>query len=207
MSVPSIGLFGGTFDPVHSGHLASAEAALKAYDFCKIAFIPAGDPYLKSDISDSAISTPEDRVEMVRLALEHHGNPRFELSDMETQREGPSYTLDTARLFAVNNPQSEIVVILGMDTILSMPRWKDPDALIGEFRIVAITRPGFDESKLSALSVEGLDRAIEVVVADTPDISSSQIRKDLASSKADVLSMDTLYPPVRRFIKDHDLYK
>ena len=207
MSASSIGLFGGTFDPVHSGHFASAEAALKAYDFCKIVFIPAGDPYLKSDIADSVISTPEDRVEMVRLALEHHGNPRFELSEMETQREGPSYTLDTARLFAVDNPQSEIVIILGMDTVLSMPRWKDPDALIGEFRIVAITRPGFDESKLSALSVEGLDREIEVVVADTPDTSSSQIREVLASSKAGTFSMDTLYPPVRRFIRDHDLYK
>ena len=207
MSVPSIGLFGGTFDPVHSGHFASAEAALKAYDFCKIVFIPAGDPYLKSDIADSVISTPEDRVEMVRLALEHHGNPRFELSEMETQREGPSYTLDTARLFAVDNPQSEIVIILGMDTVLSMPRWQDPNALIGEFKIVAITRPGFDESKLPVLSVEGLARAIEVVVADTPNTSSSQIRKVLASSKADIFSMDTLYPPVRKFIRDHDLYK
>ena len=116
--------------------------------------------------------------------------------------------VDSLGLNSGNNLLSwSVFVTDGMDTVLSMPRWKDPDALIGEFRIVAITRPGFDESKLSALSVEGLDREIEVVVADTPDISSSQIRKDLASSKADVLSMDTLYLPVRRFIKDHDLYK
>lgn len=112
MSSGLIGLFGGTFDPAHSGHFAVAEAALKTYDFCRLVFIPAGDPYLKSDIADSVISSSEHRVEMVRLALEHHGNPRFELSETETRREGPSYTLDTARLFAVENPQSEILSYL-----------------------------------------------------------------------------------------------
>ncbi|MEC9321209.1 MAG: nicotinate (nicotinamide) nucleotide adenylyltransferase [Chloroflexota bacterium] len=207
MSPGLIGLFGGTFDPAHSGHFAAAEAALKAYDFCRLVFIPAGDPYLKSDMVDSVISSSEHRVEMMRLALEHHGNPKFELSETETRREGPSYTLDTARLFAVENPQSEIVVILGMDTILSMPLWKDPDTLLSEFRVAAITRPGFDESKLSVLSFEGWASVIEVVVADTPDISSSQIRKTLAVSEAEIFPMDMLYPPVKKFIRDQDLYK
>ena len=207
MTPSLIGLFGGTFDPIHEGHLSSAEAAMKAYDLSRVVFVPAGDPYLKSNSPDWNISPAEYRVEMVRLALEHHGNPRFELSEMETQRGGPSYTLDTARLLSVDNPQSEIVVILGIDAVLAMPLWKDPTLLLSEFKILAITRPGFDELELPKLALNTGPDAIEIVDANTPDISASEIRKIFSNSHADPLPMGTLCPAVEKLIKDQGLYK
>ena len=207
MTPSLIGLFGGTFDPIHEGHLSSAEAAMKAHDLSRVIFVPAGDPYLKSDSPDWDISPAEYRVEMVRLALEHHGNPRFELSEMETQRGGPSYTLDTARLLSVANPQSEVVVILGMDAVLGMPLWKDPTSLLSEFKILAITRPGFDESELPKLPLNNEFDAIEIVDANTPDISASEIRKMISNSHADLPSLETLCPAVEKLIREQALYK
>ncbi len=136
----SVGLFGGTFDPIHAGHIAAAQAAMKALELDEVIFVPAGDPYLKSVNWD--VTPAVQRQEMVRLALLYEGVNMFKISDVEILREGPSYTLDTAR--ELGSGGGNVVVILGMDTVLTIPGWHDPAALLYDCRVAAITRPGTD---------------------------------------------------------------
>ena len=105
------------------------------------------------------------------------------------------------------NPQSEIVVILGMDAVLGMPLWKDPTSLLSEFKILAITRPGFDESELPKLPLNNEPNAIEIVDANTPDISASEIRKKISNSDTDLPPLGMLCPAVEELIRDQALYK
>lgn len=136
------GIFGGTFNPIHYGHLRAAEEAGQALGLDNILFIPSGNPPLKSN--DLAPSL--DRYEMVRLAIEN--NRLFNISDAEIRRTGKSYTLETMLSLRGIYRDDEFYLILGIDSFIEMPSWYQPERLTGLTDFVVISRPGYDFKSL-----------------------------------------------------------
>jgi nicotinate-nucleotide adenylyltransferase len=190
-----IGLFGGTFDPIHLGHLIIAEEARERAELDRVVFVPSGIPPHKSH---GPVSSSSSRLEMTRLAVE--GNPGFEVSDFEAAREQASFTIETVRHFRKElGHGAELLLVMGADSILEISTWKNPRELLSESRPIVVSRPGFDLGKLEpwlreqALLVEG------VLV----DISSTDIRGRLVSGR----SVRYLVPPsVLSYIRDNQLY-
>ena len=198
----NIGVMGGTFDPIHNGHLAIAEEVRSRLDLAAILFVPAGQPWLKID---SSLSPAEHRVQMVRLAIA--GKPHFKLSTMEIERPGPTYTVDTmAELQAQRGPADALYFIMGWDNLAELPQWKEPCRLISMCQLVAVPRPGYPCPDLKVLEplIPGLSQ--RVILLDKPeiDISASEIRGRVAQG----LSISHLIPePVERYIKQQKLYQ
>ena len=196
-----IGVLGGTFDPIHNGHLVVAEEVRAQLKLSEVLFAPAGQPWLKPD---SPIAAAEYRVQMVRLALA--GKPYFKLSTLEIERGGPSYTVDTiAELQAQRGIGDELFFILGWENLVELPQWKEPARLVKMCRLVAVPRPGYSVPDLKALeaAIPGLSQ--QVIVLDKPeiDISASAIRSRVARG----LSIRHLVPEaVDRYIHQHGLY-
>jgi nicotinate-nucleotide adenylyltransferase len=198
----NIAVLGGTFDPIHNGHLLVAGVVKERLAPAEIVFMPAGQPWLKSE---RIISPVEDRVEMVRRAIA--GNPAYSLSDVETARSGPTYTVDTIReLKGRILPQDELYFILGWDNLLDLPRWHKPQELISLCKLVAVPRIGYrvpDNATLEKL-LPGLSE--RVILLDKPeiDISASVIRERVGLG----LSLNYLVPAaVEAYIKEKGLYK
>jgi nicotinate-nucleotide adenylyltransferase len=172
-----VGMLGGTFDPVHIGHLIIAEEARARLHLDCVVFIPARVSPLKQD---GTLFSSEERCEMVRLAIAD--NAGFGLSRIEVDREGPSFTVDTLQAFkAEYGRHVDLFFIMGMDSLSSLNRWHRPDEIIRLARIVAISRPGF-EPDLAALEadVPGLSAATEVISSLQIGISSTDIRCRIA---------------------------
>ena len=142
-----IGLFGGTFDPVHWGHLRSAEEVREAFSLDRLLFIPAADPPHKKR---PATSSPEDRLEMVRRAIA--GNTRFAVSTAELSRPGKSYSIDTIRSFAAGRPRKSLYFILGLDAFRDIGSWKDYREIFPLCHLIVISRPGCE----AAMSLAGM---------------------------------------------------
>jgi nicotinate-nucleotide adenylyltransferase len=197
----NIGVLGGTFDPVHMGHLIIAEEVRARLDLAKVLFVPAGQPLLKLN---NAISPAQHRVEMVRLAIADE--PSFKLSTMEIERPGPSYTVDTmAELGCQIGAEDKLFFILGWDNLIQLPRWHEPSRLVKLCRLVPVPRVGHPSLDLDSLeaAIPGLSQSL--IMLDTPqiEISSSEIRERVARG----LSIHQLVPePVERYIKQHRLY-
>jgi nicotinate-nucleotide adenylyltransferase len=171
-----IALFGGTFDPVHHGHLIIAQAVIEAAGLDRIIFVPsARPPHKNRDIMFSA----DDRFSMLSLALE--GNPRFTLSDMEIKRKGPSYTIDTIREFKSGLPaDTELFFMVGMDNLFEMETWKDPMDLIAECVILAADRACQKNTEIPSW----LSGRVQRVMTPLIEISSSDIRRRLREGKS-----------------------
>ena len=197
----NIGVLGGTFDPIHIGHLILVEEVRARLNLAEILFVPAGQPWLKVD---SPISPAVHRVEMVRLAIADKAY--FKLSTMEIERAGPTYTVDTiAELKAQLGAGDELFFILGWDNLAELPRWRQPSRLIRMCRLAAVPRPDYPLPDLKALeaSIPGLSQ--RVIVMDKPeiDISAFAIRNRVARG----LSISHLVPePVDEYIRQHKLY-
>jgi len=197
----NIGVLGGTFDPIHMGHLIIAEEVRARLDLAEVLFVPAGQPWLKAN---NVISPAEHRVEMVRLAIANE--PYFKLSTMEIERPGPSYTVDTiAELRSQIGAEDKLFFILGWDNLNQLPRWHEPSRLVKLCRLVPVRRVGYLSLDLDSLeaAVPGLSQSL--VMLDTPQIqiSSSEIRERVARG----LSIHHLVPePVERYIQEHRLY-
>ena len=196
-----IGILGGTFDPVHNGHIKVAETVKAQLDLVKVVFVPAGQPWLKSD---NPVSPAEHRVEMVRLAIASY--PGFELSMLEINRPGPSYTVDTIKEFRDKpGSESELFFILGWDSLSQLPRWKEPKLLIELCHLVAVPRPGCKLPDLNRLETLIPGLASRLILLDKPeiDVSATQIRKRVAEG----LPIHGLVPaPVADYLKQHKLY-
>jgi nicotinate-nucleotide adenylyltransferase len=196
-----IGILGGTFDPVHLGHLIVAEEVRIKLGLSKILFIPAGQPWLKPNHS---ISPATHRVEMVRRAIT--SNPYFELCTLEMERSGPSYTVDTIAALRDQLGAQSFFFILGSDTLTELHLWKEPAKLAQMCQIVVVPRVGLSLPDLNSLeaSIPGvIDRIIQ---ADVPiiDISSSDIRRHVAQGR----SIHYLVPDeVERYIAEQKLYR
>lgn len=196
-----IGILGGTFDPIHVGHLIMAEGARAKLGLLQVLFVPAGQPWLKLN---RTITSVGHRVEMTRRAI--MGNPYFELCTLEAERSGPSYSVDT--LLALGKrfgAEADFFFILGCDSLAELALWKEPARLIQLCRLVAVPRLGVSLPDLSSLeaSIPGLTEA--VIQLDMPiiGISSSQIRR----LRAEGLSIRYLVPDeVREYIVEQKLY-
>ena len=197
----NIGVLGGTFDPIHVGHLILAEEVRARLNLAEILFVPAGQPWLKGS---SPISSARHRVEMVRLAIAD--GPYFKLSAIEIERSGPTYTVDTiAELKAQLGAGDELFFILGWDSLAELPRWWQPSRLVAKCRLVAVPRPGYPAPDLKALEVgiPGLSQRVTLMDKPEIDISASAIRERVAQG----LSIHHLVPePVGEYIKQHKLY-
>jgi nicotinate-nucleotide adenylyltransferase len=193
-----IGVMGGTFDPIHHGHLVAAEDARFALSLDKVVFVPAGRPWQKSE---REVSPGELRYEMARLAVA--GEDAFEVSRIEIERDGPTFTVDTLREFRRCSPGAELFFITGSDAILQILTWKDAEDALSLATFVAVTRPTHDLAGIEGLSEELRDR---VVVVEIPAlaISSTDIRKRVAESRP----IRYLVPDaVALFINEHGLYR
>jgi len=128
---------GGTFDPIHHGHLMAAEEARWQFDLDEVVFVPTGQPWMKSE---RRVSPPEDRYLMVVIATS--SNPRFMVSRLEIERDGPTYTVDTLRAIAAERGDVDLFFITGADAMLEILQWKDPDDALALAHFIAATRPG-----------------------------------------------------------------
>ena len=203
MTARKIGVLGGTFDPIHLGHLIVAEDLREKLGLKQVLFIPAGRPWLKLR-EEQPISPAGHRLAMVRLAVA--GNPYFKVSTMELDRPGLSYSIDTVmELKAKLGARAEIYFIVGPDALSELPRWKDPARLVEMCRVVGIGRPGYTQANLRKLerSIPGASRRIMLVDVPQIDISSTEIRTRVARG----LSIRYLVPEaVEKYIQKHKLY-
>ncbi len=196
-----IGVLGGTFDPVHLGHIKIAEEARVSLGLSEIILVPAGQPLLKPA---HPVTSAEHRLQMLSLAISDR--PYFNVSAVEIERPGPSYTVDTiAELRGQFAGGEEIFFILGWDSLVQLPEWREPSRLISMCCLVAVPRPGCKRPGLEALeaSIPGVSK--RVILLDKPriDISASAIRERAARG----LSLRHLVPePVAEYIRQHKLY-
>jgi nicotinate-nucleotide adenylyltransferase len=195
-----IGVLGGTFDPIHLGHLKVAEEVTASLTLDEVIFMPAGQPWLKAD---NLISSAEHRLEMIRLALASRDN--FKLSTMEIERPGPTYTVDTMAELGRQLGSEELFFILGWDNLTQLPQWHEPSRLIELCRLVAVPRVDFPPPDLASLdgAIPGLSKRVILLNAPRIDVNASEIRRMAREG----LSIRNLVPePVERYIKEHGLY-
>jgi nicotinate-nucleotide adenylyltransferase len=195
---------GGTFDPIHLGHLAVAEEAREVLGLECVLFVPAGLPPHKPDTATSV----EDRVAMVQLAIDD--NPAFRLSRTEVEREGPSWTVDTLQALAAEEHSAghepDLTLILSAETFSGLPSWRSPERLFALARVAVVPRAGHEAPDDAWLVAHFPDAASRVVRLDGPrlHISSTAIRDRIAAGR----SVRYLVPDaVARYIGDHDLYQ
>lgn len=162
---------GGTFDPVHYGHLVIAEEARFEFALDRVVWVPAGDPPHKTG---RQIVSQEHRYAMVVLATA--SNPAFDVSRLELEREGPSYTVDTVAAFRELWPEGELFFITGADATLEILTWHRHQDLIAMCRFIAVTRPGYDLERLSAVLPASYLERISTIQAPGVDISSTGLR-------------------------------
>ncbi len=195
-----IGIMGGTFDPIHLGHLAAAEEAKTKARLDEVIFMPARQPWMKEG---TAISAPEHRVKMVRLAIE--GKPGFKVSNMELDRPGLTYTVDTLTELIKTRPEDEFHLIIGWGSLSEMTMWHAPHRIIAMCKIIAVPRPGASRPDLKSLDavIPGIMRKVKLLDRPFMDISATEIR-DRASCG---MAINFLVPrAVEKYILEHDLY-
>lgn len=196
-----IGLFGGTFDPLHIGHLVAARLAKEAMQLDRVIFIPAGIPPHKIGHD---ITAGDKRLQMVVLAVGYE--PDFAVSDWEISQDEATYTVDTLEYFASQFPEDELYFIMGADMLCDLPNWKEPQRILQLAQIIGMKRPGFvvDEcqSKLLQIFADGIER-VHYVEMPGLEISSTWLRDRLRQRR----SVDYLIPErVIRFIEENGLY-
>jgi nicotinate-nucleotide adenylyltransferase len=201
----TIGLFGGTFDPPHLGHLISAEALADALSLDRVIFIPSGNPPHKKD---RAITPGEKRMEMLRLAIAD--NPRFEISDWELNQKTATYTINTVRYFQQAHPAGRFSWLIGADSLHDLPNWYEFEKLIDLVDIGTACRGGLDIEKILARLKDRLtDAQFETLrrhLVRTPmiEIAAHEIRAKVQSQK----SIRYLVPwAVEQYIRQEGLYR
>lgn len=168
-----IGLFGGTFDPPHIGHLIAAQDACTALSLDRFLFIPAAVPPHKRD---AGVSSQEIRLAMLKAAVA--GNPAFEISETELRRTGPSYTVETLRQLATKFPDDELFLLIGVDQVRDFGTWREPDEIMKLARVVMVTRGGEDEPGAQSRYVTHTVNVTRI------DVSSTMIRARVAAGES-----------------------
>lgn len=188
-------IFGGTFDPIHLGHLVVADRVAEVAGLARVIFVPAGRPPHKEG---RPITPAADRLAMVELAIA--GNPRFSGSRLELDSvSGPSFTIDTVRRWKAAG-EGDVALILGADSLAELGTWREPEALLAECRVLVVGRPGVDLERTPSHLVA----QVAFIEAPRLDISSSEIRERVAAGR----SIRYLVPePVREYILSRDLYR
>ncbi|MGI6083014.1 MAG: nicotinate-nucleotide adenylyltransferase [Limnochordia bacterium] len=196
-----IGVLGGTFDPIHYGHLMAAEEARELLGLTKVIFVPSGNPPHKSsqDVTDG-----EQRWAMTVLATQD--NPWFTVSRVELDRADVSYTVDTLQLLQEQMPEAELYFITGADMFLELPTWKEPETILRSFHFVAVARPGWRVASLDGrlrVLVERYRCHVHILNIPGIAVSSTEIRDRLRAGR----SVRYLVPtPVVSYILQEGLY-
>ena len=188
--------FGGSFNPIHQGHLICSRAVAESKSFDKVLLIPNKQPPHKPGAAN--LAAPDDRLAMCRLAVQ--GDPFFDVTDLELKRSGPSYTIDTAAELAAAGP---VHWLIGADMLLDLPTWHRFSELMSEVQFVVMARPGWT---IDWLTLPAELRALEASVVEAPriDLSATEIRRRVAAG----LPIDYLTSPaVVRYIHDRKLYR
>lgn len=198
VSAVRLGVMGGSFDPIHCGHLAIAEEARQRYALDAVLFVPAGEPPHKPHGQASA----EQRFLMTVLATAEH--PRFTVSRLEIDRPGPSYTVDTLRALKQLYPRAVLHLVMGADMALDFPSWREPEAIMTLARVVAVTRPGVSLPGLRRRLAQPAMAGIELIEAPGLAISSTALRERARAG----FSLRYLTPdPVAAYIDKEGLYR
>jgi nicotinate-nucleotide adenylyltransferase len=197
----TIGIFGGTFDPPHLGHLILAAEARAQLGLERLLWVLTPDPPHKQSQS---IAPLEHRLEMVSLAIA--GNPQFELSSVELSRAGPHYAMDTVHILAGQNPGVNLVYLMGGDSLRDLPAWHQPADFIAACHLIGVMRRPGDTVELAALekSLPGLTAKVRFVNAPLLDIAARDIRARIAEGKP---FRYFLPGTVYEYIVSHGLYR
>lgn len=193
------GVLGGTFDPPHYGHLRLAEVAAEQLGLERVLFVPNHCPPHKPP---AEVSPAEHRAVMTELACAEH--PRLWVSRLELERPGPSYSIDTLReLRRCAGEQAELFFLVGLDSALELPTWREPEAILGEATVVAAPRAGCDWAALP--EAIGRQWAARVRRLEMPpvEVSSTQVRELLATGRS---ARYLLPPAVEAYARKHELY-
>ena len=196
-----LGIFGGTFDPVHIGHLAAAERVREEAHLDAVVFMPAGVPVFKLD---KKVTPGEDRLEMCRLATA--GNPYFDVSDIEVRRQGNTYTYETLRVLREHYPANvELYFIAGADAVITLGKWRNATELTQLAKFIAMTRPGYSqEEAMRSVYVDGRRLDVEFLEVPGLNISSSYVRQCVNDNQ----TIRYIVPDaVREYILEHELYR
>lgn len=174
-----VGVMGGTFDPIHLGHLVCAEMAREACELDEVLFVVAGNPHFKQG---QQIAPIHDRIEMVQAAIKDEA--AFSLSLLEADQAGITYTVDTLKALVDADPTCRYSFIMGTDSLLTLPQWKDAETIARLCDVICVTRPGYEvnQAVLQDLSASGFE--VTLVEAPLLDISSSEIRMRVAASRS-----------------------
>ncbi|MBP2392648.1 nicotinate-nucleotide adenylyltransferase [Aeromicrobium fastidiosum] len=192
-----VGVMGGTFDPIHHGHLVAASEVQSWFDLDEVVFVPTGQPWQKADRD---VSPAEDRYLMTVIATA--ANPRFNVSRVDIDRRGPTYTIDTLRDLAALHPDADLYFITGADAMAALLTWRDHDELFELAQFVGVTRPGheMDESTLEGLPAD----RITIVEIPALAISSTDCRHRVERGEP----VWYLVPDgVVQYIGKHELYR
>ncbi len=197
-----VAILGGTFDPIHLGHLAAAQGVLHLTDVEQVVFLPNRQPPHKEGLP---VTPAEHRAEMVRLAIAD--NPRFAFSDLELRRPGPSYTIETVRALAAERPDWEAAFIVGLDSLLQIRTWREWETLLRSIDLFAVTRPGYDLAAAHRLLAElGPRLSARVRLLEIPGVAVASA--DLRRLAAAGYPLRYLVPdPVARYIAANGLYR
>lgn len=201
MARKGLGILGGTFDPVHMGHLHMAEAVYERMQLEQIMFIPA---YVAPHKVGLDFAPAEERFRMTQLAVEPYS--QFVVSDIELRRSGVSYTIDTVRELSKIYADRELYFIIGADSVVQLHTWNNIYDLLELATFVAAGRPGYEGVMEQVVATLGAEAAKRIVLLDTPeyDISSTDIRTRIRSGQ----SLAGLVPSdVEEYIRSHGLYK
>lgn len=199
-----VGIFGGTFDPIHTGHLILAEQGREQGRLDEVWFVPAAHPPHKDA---PALTRFEQRVEMLALAVA--GNRAFRIDELEKERPGPSYTADTLAELRRRHPAHEFLLLIGSDTLLDLPHWHQPLRVLEQAGLLVMTRPGSavptaEELRTRLHAPASLPLRLEVVETPQIDISSRDLRRRAAAGR----SLRYFLPrAVECYIHDKRLYR
>jgi nicotinate-nucleotide adenylyltransferase len=194
-----IGVLGGTFDPVHNGHLHIADTLRTALNLDSVLWVPAGRPPHKTD---QTVSSDRDRLAMLDLALA--GSATDQISTIDIDRSGPSYTADTLEILAGHFPSARLFFLMGEDSLRDLPTWHHPERILHVAELAVAGRPGVETDLESLeLQVPGVAKRVHVVPMAEVAISSSDIRRRVRENQ----SIRGLVPAiVEAYIRDHGLY-
>ena len=190
-----IGVLGGTFDPIHLGHLAAARAAMDCAHLDRVLFVPSAQPPHRA----AAQAAAEDRLAMSRLAVD--GESHFEVSDIEAKRGGKSFTVDTLEELHRSFPNDHLFLILGWDAARLFRSWHEPDR-VSELASIVIVSRGKAQPMPSEIKGLAPERLI-ICHVSTPDISGSELRRSISAGES---AAGKVSPAVERYIAAHHLY-
>lgn len=197
--IRKIGIMGGTFNPIHNGHIALADAAYKAFSLDKILFMPSGNSYMKQHVLDNS-----KRVSMVSKAIESISY--FELSTIEVERFGNTYTSETLQQLTQQNPDVQYYFIMGADSLFHIEKWKDPEIIFQLSTLICMVRDDYNMADIKKKGAELAQRGADILYLNMPkiDISSTDIRNRVKLHQ----SISELVPEkVEKYILQEHLYE